>query len=439
MRILIIIHQFFPEFSGGTERVAFNLARMAQRAGHHVRLLACAVEPEKYAELRVNALLSDNQISTASAIDGAFDSVVQGLPITLIPRSRLPAGADISLESNETLVQQLTEWIRCQNFDLAHAMHTLRMGSALQAIQRCGLPYVLTLTDFFLPCARINLVNLEGQSCPGPDRGRRCINDCAVPAWTPAAYLGRFAHALAVLQGASARIAPSDYVAQRYRDSFENLDFQVIAHGVDLLALNAGAAPHAEPLADKPVTSQTPLRMIFIGSIVPQKGLEVLLKAIALLPANAPVTLTVVGGFYGNPANHREIQRLAEADSRITLKGSLPPADVFSLLGRSDLLCLPSLVPESFSLVLHESAAAGVPALVSDLGAPPQQVLRYGCGGVVPAGDAPSWAAAIAHVLAAPEQLQQWKRKLFLPLRIEEEAFFYESVWRRLCRQAVAA
>ena len=42
MRILIVLHQFFPEFSGGTERVALNLARTAQRAGHHVRVLACA-------------------------------------------------------------------------------------------------------------------------------------------------------------------------------------------------------------------------------------------------------------------------------------------------------------------------------------------------------------------------------------------------------------
>ena len=44
MRILIVLHQFFPEFSGGTERVALNLARTAQRAGHHVRVLACAVQ-----------------------------------------------------------------------------------------------------------------------------------------------------------------------------------------------------------------------------------------------------------------------------------------------------------------------------------------------------------------------------------------------------------
>ena len=30
MRILYLVHQFFPEFGSGTERVTLNLARMAQ-------------------------------------------------------------------------------------------------------------------------------------------------------------------------------------------------------------------------------------------------------------------------------------------------------------------------------------------------------------------------------------------------------------------------
>ena len=47
MRILLIVHQFFPEFGGGTERVALQLARMAQRAGHHVHVLAGTMDARK--------------------------------------------------------------------------------------------------------------------------------------------------------------------------------------------------------------------------------------------------------------------------------------------------------------------------------------------------------------------------------------------------------
>jgi len=90
------------------------------------------------------------------------------------------------------------------------------------------------------------------------------------------------------------------------------------------------------------------------------------------------------------------------------------------------------VVPESFSLVLHESAAANVPALVSDLGAPAELVRAHACGRAIQAGNPQAWAAAIQDLVDAPNTLADWRRNLFLPLRIEEEAFFIESVYQRL-------
>ena len=418
MRILIVIHQFFPEFAGGTERVALNLARMAQRAGHYVRILACTVEPERCGgKLAANSDLK------------ALEAVYQGIPVTFIPKAMLPVSADISLDADEVVVGHLAAWMERQSFDVAHVMHTMRMGSAVMAAQRIGLPYVLTLTDFFLPCARINLINLKNKSCQNPAKGTRCSKDCATVPWTAESYIGRFDQARALLKAAGARIAPSEYVAERYRDAFEGSEIQVIPHGVDLLALSRAANP-ATPTS-KP---KAHLQMVFIGSIVPQKGLDVLLRALALLP-DAPVHLKVIGGFYGNSTHHSEVRSLAGADARIEFAGSLEASEVFKALGDADLLCLPSKVPETFSLVLHESAAAGVPALVSDLGAPAQQVAAHQCGRVVAAGDPIAWAAAIKDLIEFPATLQSWKSNLFLPLRIEEEAFFYESIFRRVSRQ----
>mgnify|MGYP003585795344 FL=1 len=171
MRILIVLHQFFPEFSGGTERVALNLARTAQRAGHHVRVLACAVQAGACDGL------------AASALPGAFDAVHDGVPITLLPRSTLPVAADYSFDIAPAWIDPLQSWMQEQRFDMAHVLHPMRMATAIKAAQQCGLPYVLTLTDFFLPCNRINLVNLRGKLCDEPEQGRRCAKDCKVPPW----------------------------------------------------------------------------------------------------------------------------------------------------------------------------------------------------------------------------------------------------------------
>jgi len=413
MRILIVVHQFFPEFSGGTERVALNLARMAQRAGHHVRVLACTVQPEKFFES-----------SQLSGTPGMLETVYQGVPVTLLKRCDLPAAADISLQAEPAITHNLVAWIKQQRFDVAHVMHSMRMGSALMAIQKCLVPYVVHLTDFYLPCARVNLVNLSNELCPGPDEGRRCALQCAVPPWTTEAYAERYVHSRSVLDAAGARIAPSEYVAECYRKAYPGMHIQVIPHGIDLLAMSAASAQQARPAGQ-------PLKLVYIGSIVPQKGLDVLLQALASIP-DAALELKVIGGFYGDPVYQRDVRELAANDPRVSFCGVLGTNDVFRALSQSDLLCLPSKVPESFSLVLHESAAAGVPMIVSDLGAPAQQVAASQCGWVLPSGNVKAWADALRAIADDQSVISGWKKRLFLPLRVEEEAFFINSLYMRL-------
>jgi glycosyltransferase involved in cell wall biosynthesis len=418
MRILFVLHQFFPEFSSGTERVALNLARMAQRAGHHVHVLACTVNPDRCGGLPVD-----------QPVPGCLKSVWEGVPVTFIPRSLLPGTADISLEVDSGLADRLAAWMDRERFEVAHVLHTMRMGSAVLAAQRCGLPYVLTLTDFFLPCARINLMTMHDRCCDGPQGGRRCAQECLAAPWTADSYRQRYEQAASLLAAAAERVAPSGYVAGRYAEAFPQLQFKVIPHGIDLIALFK--AFDVAEVQDQ----RSGLKLAFIGSIVPQKGLHVLLRALALMPG-CDLSLKVIGGFYGNPGYHQEIRDLAAADLRVQLVGVLPAVEVFRALHQSDLLCLPSQVPESFSLVHQESTAAGVPALVTDLGAPAQRVAQSGCGRVVVPSDPRAWADAIESVIEHPALLQEWKDALPLPLRIEEEAFFYDSLLRRARRQS---
>ena len=39
MKIIYLVHQFFPEFQAGTERFVYNTAYMTQKSGHKVRVL----------------------------------------------------------------------------------------------------------------------------------------------------------------------------------------------------------------------------------------------------------------------------------------------------------------------------------------------------------------------------------------------------------------
>jgi glycosyltransferase involved in cell wall biosynthesis len=411
----MVLHQFYPEFCGGTEKVSLQLAKMAQRAGHYVHVLACTVSPLKGGGRQSEILPT------------ALQTVYEGVPVTLLQRDWLPDTADIGFATDAPLVVQLSAWIDKERFDVAHVLHAMRMGSALLAIQRSRLPYLLTLTDFFLPCFLINLVYLDNQLCKGPEQGMRCVKDCLVGPWTEASLKGRFQQSRDLLKCAGTRVCPSEYVARRFRENYPDLKFRVIPHGLDFKIL-VGVTTAA------PVAAKKGLNFGYVGTIVPQKGPDNLLRAFAKV-ADPTARLRVAGGFYGDPAHHHEVKRLAEADSRVELLGQVAPAGVFELLQSLDILCLPSRVPESFSLILQEAVAAGVPALVSDLGAPAERITANGGGRVLATDDVDAWADAMAQLVEHPGQVAAWSEELQLPLRIEEESFYYESFYRRIARQ----
>jgi glycosyltransferase involved in cell wall biosynthesis len=413
MRILFILHQFYPEFRGGTESVTLKLARSAQRAGHYVHVLAC-----KISDAPCDGLCSSEELPEA------MHTVYEGVPVSLLPRDQMAASIEYSFETDPPVVEKLGAWMKLKKFTIVHVLHPMRMASALLAVQRCGLPYLLTLTDFLFLCFRINMIDADNQLCTGPQSGARCAEKCLCVPWSDEGLKGRHQQALGLLSAAGARVCPSHYVATRYKETFPELDFSIIPHGVDLPFLIT--PPHPAELYPK-----SGITLGYIGTIIPQKGLLTLLRAFSSVP-DARLSLFVVGGFYGDSVYHSDVKDLIKADSRIHLVGELPPDQIFPILQTFDLLCLPSHVPESFSLVLNEAAAAGVPALVSDLGAPAERVSGSECGMVLPAGDVDAWAAALAKVADHPECIETWRTNLPLPLRIEEEAFFYETLYRPL-------
>ena len=419
MRILYLVHQFFPEFTSGTERVTLNLARAMQRAGHHVHVLGCVIKPGQFPR------------ATGCPIDGVEQGIVEGVATTMLAHARLPVRADTGFEVDEQLAAQIGQWMRAERFDLVHVMHSMRMGSALAAAGRLELPMLVTLTDFFPACLRINLVDIDGRPCEGPQQGRACVRKCLGPAWTESALMQRHQHARSILAHAEACVVPSAFVGQRYREAFEHIEFTRIAHGVDLAALARAPAP-------TPRAHDAELHLGFIGSLIPAKGVHLLLQALALRP-ELPLRLSVAGGFYDNAAYETKVRALAAADPRVSLLGRCTANQVATLLRQLDLLCLPSLVPETYSLVLHEAAALGVPGLVSARGAPGDAVRAAG-GGAVVAEDTPqAWAQALATWVGDCTLRHQMRLAVPLPPRVEEEAFFYESLYRRALIKPAAA
>ena len=100
--------------------------------------------------------------------------------------------------------------------------------------------------------------------------------------------------------------------------------------------------------------------VVFLGRHESRKGLEIALRALALLPPE--VRLWVIGE---GPETARLKSRYP--DRRISWLGALPNADAARFVKAADVLVAPSLGGESFGVVLLEAMAAGTAIVCSNL------------------------------------------------------------------------
>jgi glycosyltransferase involved in cell wall biosynthesis len=119
------------------------------------------------------------------------------------------------------------------------------------------------------------------------------------------------------------------------------------------------------------------LRILFVGHIRPEKGIEYLLEALPLLNLAKPFQVDIVGGEthfveYRNSL-HELCNRLRITD-RIRWSGHIPFGQaLFTRMKESDMLVLPSL-SEGTPRVLVEARANGLPIIATNVGGIPTSV-----------------------------------------------------------------
>jgi glycosyltransferase involved in cell wall biosynthesis len=136
--------------------------------------------------------------------------------------------------------------------------------------------------------------------------------------------------------------------------------------------------------------------VIAIGGLLPRKGHDVVIEAVATLPG---VTLLIAGHGPARPALEALIARLGVGD-RVRLLGTLPHADLPVLIAAADVSALAS-ESEGLANAWVESLACGTPIVITDAGGAYEVVTSPDAGRVM-IGDPLAFAAAIADLLADP-------------------------------------
>jgi glycosyltransferase involved in cell wall biosynthesis len=292
---------------------------------------------------------------------------------------------------------------------------------SLLRLRQGGLRLILAIHDFAAFCPRPHLLEIpEPPAAPRFCHYSRDAARCAsclgrdVAGLAPGYQERRREQARQLLASAAAIVYPSSFLARTYDELFGGAGraaARVIAPAVPT-ALAGGAAlawgaaaPPIESLSSRdsepePVRrAESPRHIAWVGAVQPHKGALVFEAAVRrLAAAGRRPRLSAYGG--GDAEILARWRRLPGLQVRGYYRaGSLP-----RLLRRDrvDLALLLSVVPESYGLTLDECAAASVPVVAFDLGAPAERISTQGSGLLLaaPAADDPETAgAALATLL----------------------------------------
>ena len=160
--------------------------------------------------------------------------------------------------------------------------------------------------------------------------------------------------------------------------------------------------------------AREPVRILAVGRAVEKKGLDLLLRALALLPSDRAWHLTHIGG---GPELKR-LRALAAAvrvADRIDWRGALDQSEVLAAYGRADFFVLPCRVAgdgdrDGLPNVLVEAQSQGLACLSTDVGGI-TELISHGINGLlVPQDDAPALAGALAQLIADPSLRRRFGR-----------------------------
>jgi glycosyltransferase involved in cell wall biosynthesis len=379
MRVLFVTAHYPPDFVSGATLQVQRLAEHTAAAGHEVAVFA--------------------------------GTIAAGLPDGATSRQRL-GGVDVHWIGSSGWIEQDDDrnW---QNPDAAsalaalldefapdvvhaHTLQTLGAAGVDAAIDR-GIRVVLTMHDLWWWCSRLFLVDREMRPCPLVADAGEC--PCArTPEWRTA----RATELASTLARIDEILVPSAIMGDL-----------VAANGVDRARISVDENDvEITVVPGNPDQRHTSgdVQFVYVGGDHPVKGVDVVLDAARAMRRTAGWRLATYG------VGARRLPR----GLPVSFAEPYDPSAAAEVLAAADVLVIPSIARESFSIAAREALLAGAAVITSDcLG--PEEVVRHGENGfVVPTGDVQALAGVMRRLVddrALLASLRDGDRRSAPPLR----------------------
>lgn len=170
----------------------------------------------------------------------------------------------------------------------------------------------------------------------------------------------------------------------------------LLPYGVDPSLVGSGPVARAE---------NERLRLLFVGRLVPYKGLGVLLDALTAV-GEADLTIVGAGPMYGEIAARLKADK--RLNGRVELRGEVSDSELAREYRSHNAFVLPSVSKaESFGISVAEAISNGLPTITSEVGTGTDWVNEDNVSGLtVPASD----PVALSEAIEALKPIDTWRR-----------------------------
>lgn len=280
--------------------------------------------------------------------------------------------------------------------DIAHYHSLLNFSYAMvDELHRAGVPAVYTSHNYWPICPRMYLFKERLELCPGPSEDG---SHCAACAGQPG-RAGDYARRLK--QGREAfshQVGRHLAVSNRVRELFVHS-----GHTPDRIRVLQQQPQTVESLWTEVGSKRTivqrldrPLRVGFIGSLYPQKGVHVLVQSLqAFQPGEMEAHC------FGNmPAEYGELLKKLDLKKMVRFHGAYATHQLSHLLADMDVMVVPSVWEDCAPLVVAEALAARCPVVGSRMGGIPDFIEDGVTGFLFRPGDPAELALVLRRFLA---------------------------------------
>ena len=299
----------------------------------------------------------------------------------------------------------------------------MRLSYFVGAAKQIGIPVVLTITDFWLICARGRFFKPDYSPCNSPQEGRKCQVQCGFDD----SIFVRSSNARKIFDSVDARIAPSKFLIEIFRANGWDKPITHINHGVDyryVIPQKRAKDPEA------------PVTFAFMGVVGEFKGINLLVKAFKSV-TSPNIRLNIYGNCIDIDGTIDFVRNAEFKDQRIKVMGRFSHDELLHILNQVDIVVVPSTTLESYGLVVVESLAYGVPVIASDIVGSAYEFIKNGENGFIFSAQKPEELAGIIKKIGdQPSVLETLRSNISLPPRLEEEAFMLEKIYKSVVGQS---